>query len=420
MVDIQKKKFDYNVVIIILCFMSVLFGLGLWGTKSYFIKPITEALNVSRSTYSLVDTLRYIFSATVSIIFGLLIGKFSTKLLLSVGFVCMTAAALIYSFAMHIAYFYIGGALLGIGLGLSSTTMIGYIVNLSCNKNRGTIMGIVLAANGIGGALGVQIVSPIIESSVFGYQTAYRVMACVFLAMLVILSIFYREPHKPEGFVHSKKKARGTGWVGIEFNQAKKTSYFYGACACIFFTGLCLQGIGTCKIPHMQDVGLDKAFVASIGTISSLLLTCSKLVNGFMYDRLGLRITITIDCVSSVIFMTMLFLITNSTFGMVLCVLITIFYAVALPLETVMLPIYANDLFGDKSYAKILGIFSALNQLGYALGSFVVNGLFDIFGTYKVALVVCGIIMTAIVITLQFIITKANKVKKQVLLAQIK
>ena len=173
MVDIQKKKFDYNVVIIILCFMSVLFGLGLWGTKSYFIKPITEALNVSRSTYSLVDTLRYIFSATVSIIFGLLIGKFSTKLLLSVGFVCMTAAALIYSFAMHIAYFYIGGALLGIGLGLSSTTMIGYIVNLSCNKNRGTIMGIVLAANGIGGALGVQIVSPIIESSVFGYQTAY-------------------------------------------------------------------------------------------------------------------------------------------------------------------------------------------------------------------------------------------------------
>ena len=105
---------------------------------------------------------------------------------------------------------------------------------------------------------------------------------------------------------------------------------------------------------------------------------------------------------------------------MVLCVLITIFYAGALPLETVMLPIYANDLFGDKSYAKILGVFSALNQLGYALGSFVVNGLFDIFGTYKVALVVCGIIMTAIVITLQFIITKANKVKKQVLTAQIK
>ena len=83
-----------------------------------------------------------------------------------------------------------------------------------------------------------------------------------------------------------------------------------------------------------------------------------------------------------------------------------------------MLPIYANDLFGDKSYAKILGIFSALNQLGYALGSFVVNSLFDAFNTYKVALVVCGIIMILIVIALQFIITSANKVKKQVLLSE--
>ncbi len=416
MENVQKKKFDYNVIIIILCFMSVLFGLGLWGTKSYFIKPITEALGISRAAYSIVDTMRYIVSAVVSIVFGLLIGKFSTKFLLLFGFVCMTASALIYSLATHIALFYVGGALLGVGLGLSSTTMVGYIVNLSCNKNRGTIMGIVLAANGIGGAIAVQIVSPIIESATFGYQTAYRVMACVFVAMFIILAIFYREPHKPEGTTLQNKKARGTGWVGINFNQARKKSYFYGACVCIFFTGLCLQGIGTCKIPHMQDVGLDKVFITNIGTISSLLLTFSKLINGFMYDRLGLRITITIDCVSAVIFMTMLFLITNTVTGMVLCVLITIFYAVALPLETVMLPIYANDLFGDKSYAKILGIFSALNQLGYALGSFVVNGLFDMFNTYKVALVVCGIIMTLIVIALQFIITSANKVKKQVLL----
>ena len=34
----------------------------------------------------------------------------------------------------------------------------------------------------------------------------------------------------------------------------------------------------------------------------------------------------------------------------------------------------------------------------------------------KVALVVCGIIMILIVVALQFIITSANKVKKQVLL----
>ncbi len=412
----NAKKFDYNIVIIVLCFMTILFGLGLWGTKSYFIKPVTEALGISRAEYSIVDTMRYILSAIVSIFFGFLIQKFSTKFLLLMGFVCMTASSLIYSFANTIFPFYVGGALLGIGLGLSSTTMIGFIINLSCAKNRGTIMGAVLAANGIGGAIATQVVSPIIDSATFGYRTAYQVMACVFVAMFILLLIFYREPHKPEGTTLKKKKARGTGWVGIDYSVANKKAYFYGACVCIFFTGLCLQGIGTCKVPHMQDVGLDTDFVKNVGTISSLLLCISKFVCGFMYDRFGLRVTITIDCISGVIFMTMLFLITNTVTGMVLCVLLTIFYAISLPLETVMLPIYANDLFGDKSYAKILGIFSALNQLGYALGSFVVNSLFDAFKTYKVALVVCGIIMILIVIGLQFIISSANKVKKQVLL----
>ena len=42
----------------------------------------------------------------------------------------------------------------------------------------------------------------------------------------------------------------------------------------------------------------------------------------------------------------------------------------ALPLETVMIPIYANDLFGDKAFNSLLGIFVSLNQIGYAFGDF--------------------------------------------------
>lgn len=414
MQEVKQKKFDYNVVIIVLCFMSILLGIGMWGPKSYFIKPITEALGFSRTAYSFVDTIRYIVSASVSMFFGFLVNKFSTKPLLIFGFVAMAVSALLYSFANSIAIFYIGGALLGVAWSLSSTTMIGYIIGLTVKKNRGTIMGLVLAANGIGGAIAIQVVSPIINSAIFGYRNAYKVMACVFVFMVVVISIFYREPHKPEGGYVKNKKARGTGWVGIDYNQAKKKSYFYGACVCIFLTGVCLQGIGTCKVPHMQDVGLSAVFVASVGTFSSLLLTVSKFMSGFMYDRFGLRTTITIDCLAGVVFMTMLYFVSNSILGMVLCVGLTVFYAVSLPLETVMLPIYANDLFGDKAYAKILGIFSALNQLGYALGAVVVNGLYDTFKTYKPALILCGFVMICIVVALQFIITQANKVKNQV------
>lgn len=411
-----KKKFDYNVIIIILCFMSILFGLGMWGARSYFTVPVTEALGFTRAEFAIVDTMRYVSGAITSLIFGLLIGKFPTKVLLLIGFAFMAIAAFLFSFTTNLYVFYLGGILYGIGIGLSGTTMMGYIISLVCTKNRGTITGIVLAANGIGGAIAIQIVTPLIKESTFGYQSAYQALAGIFIAMFVILLILYREPHKPEGATVKKKKARGAGWVGISFNEATKKTYFYGACVCIFLTGLCLQGVGGCKAPHMQDVGLDLTFIASVGTVSSLLLTTSKFLNGFLYDRIGLRWTITIDCASSVIFMAMLYFINNSLLGMVLCVLITIFYAIALPLETVMIPIYANDLFGDKSYAKILGIFSAINQAGYALGGIIINSIFDAFGSYKIAIVLCGIIMIAVVVFLQFIISSANKVKNQVML----
>ena len=46
--------------------------------------------------------------------------------------------------------------------------------------------------------------------------------------------------------------------------------------------------------------------------------------------------------------------ITNSYVGMVLAMLYGIFASLALPLETIMLPIYAGDLFGDKSFDRVL------------------------------------------------------------------
>ncbi len=52
----EKKKFDYNIVLIALCFMMILLGMGIWGAKGLFVVPVTSALNISRSAYSFADT----------------------------------------------------------------------------------------------------------------------------------------------------------------------------------------------------------------------------------------------------------------------------------------------------------------------------------------------------------------------------
>ena len=89
-----------------------------------------------------------------------------------------------------------------------------------------------------------------------------------------------------------------------------------------------------------------------------------------------------------------------------------------MPLETVMLPIYTNDLFGQKSYAKILGLIVASNVAGYAVGAPVMNICYNIFGSYVPTLMLVGIIMTAVFVLLQFVISSAHKERDKILSAQ--
>jgi predicted MFS family arabinose efflux permease len=101
--------------------------------------------------------------------------------------------------------------------------------------------------------------------------------------------------------------------------------------------------------------------------------------------------------------------------GKVLAAIYSIFSGLALPLETIMLPIIAGDLFGQRSYAKVLGIISSVSTAGYALASPIMNLVYDKLESYSAGLWASGAVMVAVIIVMQFIITKANKVKKQVI-----
>ena len=74
-----------------------------------------------------------------------------------------------------------------------------------------------------------------------------------------------------------------------------------------------------------------------------------------------------------------------------------------------MLPLYASDLFGEKSFAKVLGIFVSVNVAGYALGAPLLNLCYDVLGTYVPSLVAVGLIMSVVFVLLQFVITAAHK-----------
>lgn len=412
-----KKKLGYKWIVVAMSFVMVMVCLGFCSSpKSLFIGPVTKHLGISRGAFSIGDSLRFIATAVINLFFGALVERYGTKKLILAGFTCLIASQLLYAYAEAVYAFYIGGILLGLGFSWTTTTMVGCVVNKWCRENKGTIMGAVLAANGIGGAIAIQLITPVIESGALGYKKAYIMVAAILFAVSLLFVFFYKEKKKEDDepkYSH-KKKSRGREWVGIEYKDAMKMPYFYTAAACIFLTGLVLQGANGISAAHMKDVGLDPQYVATVLSIHSLTLAGFKFLTGVIYDRFGLRTTITACSITAVIVMIFLSLLTDSFMGMVFAMLYGIFSSFALPLETILLPIYAGDLFGQKSFDRILGIFVSVNTAGYAVGAPMMNFIYDVTGSYAAGCVLCAGIMIVVIVGLQFVISAAHKKQKEI------
>ena len=414
--DIKNAQTWTNVI---LCGLMIFTCLGFCSSnKSLYLTAITDALEIKRSAYSLAMSCRFVVTAVVNVFLGTFIAKFGTKKLMVAGFLVQICSMILNSVATSVWMFFISEALSGLAFSWTGTAVVGVVINRSCTRNTGTIMGAVLASNGIGGAIAAQIVTPIIydESNIFGYRNAYKLVAVILAVVCLLVILFFKENPSDvhDDKVDTKKKPRGSGWIGIDAKEAYKKVYFYGAAVCIFLTGLSLQSTGSISSAHFFDVGFDKVAVASVASISSIILTCSKFVTRFIYDRLGLRGAISICNFAASISLFLLATVENNGQGTAMIYAYSVLHAIALPLETVMLPLYAKDLFGEKAYAKMVGTFIAINVMGYATGGPIVNFAYERVGSYKPILLVITGVMVFVFTSLQFVVSAAHKTRREV------
>ena len=413
-----KSRIDYKWVILVVCFLMEFLCLGFCSSNvGLYTVPVTQALEIDRLAYSYWSSIRYAVQVLVALFFGTLVNRFGVKKMVFLGLCAMVSATAIRAFGTGLVHFYLAGALHGLGIVFVGGTMAGTIVRRWFHQNVGRYTGIVMSANGIGGAIAAQIITPIINNGeTFGYRKAYLLSAAVALAISVVILIFLRDTAADSPAAGKQKKAsRGVMWTGLEYEEVKKKAYFYIAAILVFLTGISLQSIGSITIVYMTDLGISPAFIAATATVSSLTLTLSKFAVGTTYDKWGLRAALLMCQLAALGTFVLKGLLTNSTLGMVMAMTATVFSSIALPLETVIIPLMTNDLFGSAAYTKALGIFMAMNSLGLCLGSPVGELFRKITGDYRPCFWFFGGVMVAVIVVFQFVLRAANKQKNAIL-----
>jgi MFS family permease len=416
---LKKTNPNYKWVILVICFLMEFLCLGFCtSNQGLFTKPVTSALEIDRLAYSYWSSIRYAVQVLVALSFGTMINRFGFWKMVFAGLAAMIGATLLRAFGSTLAAFYIAGALHGAGIVFVGGTMAGTIVRRWFKQDIGKYTGIVMAANGIGGATAAQIITPLIDSGVFGFRKAFLLSAIVTLIIGVFILIFLRDNPNDSSMAigKQKKQPKGALWVGMEYTAVKKKPYFYIAAFLVFLTGISLQSIGSITIVYLSDLGFASGFLAATATVSSLVLTCSKLIAGTTYDKWGLRAALLLCQLAGLsTFILKGSLTDHGTIGMVIAMTATILSSVAMPLETVMIPLLTNDLFGSASYNKVLGIFMAMNSLGLCLGSPLGEWIRKLFSTYRPCFWIFSFIMVAVIVAFQFVIRAACKDKQAIL-----
>lgn len=417
---LKKSRLDYKWVVLVVCFLMEFLCLGFCSSNvGLFTVPITDVLHIDRLTYSYWSSIRYVVQVFVALFFGTIVNRFGIKKTVLVGLCALIGATALRAVGTNVLHFYIAGALHGVGIVFVGSTMAGAIVRRWFKQDIGKYTGIVMSANGIGGATAAQVISPIINSGeTFGYRKAYLLSAVITLAISVIILIFLRDNPSDGPVVAGKQKKmpkKGALWVGIEYEVVKKKAYFYIAAALIFLTGISLQSIGSITIVYMTDLGISPAFIATLSTVASLTLTFSKLLIGATYDKWGLRVALLMCQIAALATFILNGMLTNSPIGLVFATAATVLSSIALPLETVMIPLMTNDLFGSASYSKVLGIFMAMNSLGLCLGSPLGELFRKISGDYRSCFWFFSIVLVIVIVSFQFILRSANKQRNAIL-----
>ena len=401
---IFNKEFDYKWIIAGTLFVMMFMTLGFCSSnRGVYLTAITEALNMPRASFSASYSLRFITSMTLSLFFGYFIAHLGAKRLALIGIASLTASCLLYATGTNVIVFGIAAILLGLGISFTGNTIAGYIVREWFSEKKGTFMGIIMAANGVGGAVALQIMGPIIDldnTQSFGYRKAYFIIAALMVIVGILILIFLKDKPKEESKIQemvaekAKKKDYGT-----PLSELVRQKRFYGAIIPIFISGFILTGISEVSSPLFHDVGFSAEYITLLGTIASLSLTIAKMSMGVISDKFGTKCSMYICFTAAILAMLALPIIDNTAFGKALAIVKSFLGQMAMPLETIMLPLLTMAMFDKRDFAKMLCILNAASRAGISLAGPLFNLCFDKLGSYNLAIYIsCALMAGAFIV----------------------
>lgn len=387
-VTFEKQSSRKIYVAIGVCLLS-LAGYGIAnGTMSIFTVPITEALGVPRSVYSVYDTFSKIFGVVLSLGFATIYKRIGAKglaLLAGAGYcgqyLCMALATNVY-------IIWLGGLFSGMGYTFAGTLTIFAVLPSWFPKNVGTLSGLAASMSGVSSSIFITLGTNWIKQ--YGYRQAV-IFELIAMAIMFVIAFFLisTSPDDPvagskvleaekEGVIAKKDKIGGWSYYKRLFTSPATLMGMF-----IFFL---IGGVGfpfsMMLVPLASTRGFTPELGAAVLAIHYVVLVPGKIGLGYLRDKFGINLitpVLFIFCIAS----TLAAGFGNETMFMSVGVL----WGIGTVVNQIWPPYLMMAALGKYYDPGLVGAGLALLQLGRALGIPLIHLPYDLTGSYNITII---------------------------------
>jgi MFS family permease len=361
-------------------------GLHSFGFTVFFL-PLSQDLNLNRTSTSLAFSLARAEGAVEGPIVGHLLDRFGPKpimvaavLLMGVGYLLLSQ---VHSYATFLIV-YLGVISLAHAGGFMHAPMV--LINTWFIRHRARAITISSAAFGLGGVLVAPVLSLIVQT--WGWRMGAAFGGVLFLVIGLPLCLTIRRSPESMGLLPDGDQPAGQapGQAGptikseveVTVAEALRSFAFWGSVLAAGIRNGSYHAISVHFVPLMVWKGLSQSEAALLLSVYAFLGMASTLILGWLADKANKpRMTAFILFAAAG---AMFLPIVGSSLW--LLGLFTIFFAaveVTFPLGWAVV----GDLFGRKHYAKIRGYMTLFYTWGGVLGPVIAGAIFDRWKTYE-------------------------------------
>ncbi|MBF8264806.1 MAG: proP [Dehalococcoidia bacterium] len=386
----SANRLFYGWIIVIASFVILFSFVFMSNSTGVFFKPMLNEMGWSRGITAGAFSLGTLVAGLAAPFIGVLADKYGPRVMMISSAVFLSAGYVLASKACNILQLYLGvGLLMGLGSGLMWTPVAAMAARWFVAR-RGIALSLIQAGAGAGTIVGPPIATFITYQ--LDWRSAFLILGLTMAFLTLVAGQFLRRSPQEMGLLPDGVKLKPISETKTESKPAPKSTTVadamkQGAFWKVFWAHTLASFAQQVIVVHLIAAATDReitpALAATFLSVQGVTNIIGKISMGFISDRIGRRISLTISLSLASLALFWLSVATEPWMFYVFAVFWGFSYGSWIP----MFPAITGDLFGVTSLGGIFGWVTLGNAVGGAAGAFLAGVIFDNVQSYTIVFI---------------------------------